>query len=256
MGAGHTHPLYVHEHSVVHHLPAHVKVVAVFTFTALVATAPREHLLAFAGATVALLIGLRVARVRLRFLLPRLAVVTPFLVGAVLLPFVASGPRTEVLGIPLAVEGLWGGFGIAARAILGASASLLLVATTEVPDLLRGLERLRAPRLLTQIAAFMVRYLEVIVGEVGRQRRAMTARGYDPRWLWQLRPLTAGLGVLFVRSYERGERVHAAMRARGFEGSMPVLLAERPAGARAWTVALALPAMMVVARIAAVLVHG
>ena len=255
MGAGHTHPLYVHEHSVVHHLPAHVKVVAAFTFTALVATAPREHVVTFAGATIALLVALRFARVRLRFLLPRLAVVTPFLVGALILPFVASGSRTEVLGVPLAVEGLWGGFGIAVRAVLGASASLLLVATTEVPDLLRGLERLRAPRLLTQIAAFMVRYLEVIVGEVGRQRRAMTARGYDPRWLWQLRPLTAGLGVLFVRSYERGERVHAAMRARGFEGTMPVLVAERSAGPRAWSVALALPAMAVVARLVGAIVH-
>jgi cobalt/nickel transport system permease protein len=148
------------------------------------------------------------------------------------------------------------GLGIAARSILGASASLLLVATTEIADLLRGLERLRAPRLLTQIAAFMVRYLEVIVGEVGRQRRAMTARGYDPRWLWQLRPLTAGLGVLFVRSYERGERVHAAMRARGFDGGMPVLVEERPAGARAWLVAAVLPLLAAAGRAAGVLIHG
>jgi len=256
MGAGHTHPLYVHEHSPFHHLPAHVKVVGTFLFTVLVATTPREHVLTFAGAAVALLVLARVARVPLRFLLPRLAVVAPFLIGALLLPFVASGPRVEVVGVPLAVEGLWGGFGIAARALLGATASLLLVATTEVPDLLRGLERLRVPRLLTQIAAFMVRYLEVIVGEVSRQRRAMTARGYDPRWLWQLRPLTAGLGVLFVRSYERGERVHAAMRARGFDGSMPVLVEERPAAARAWLLALALPLAGVVVRAVGLLVHG
>lgn len=256
MGAGHTHPLYVHEHSPVHHLPAHVKVVATFAFTAVVATTPREHVVAFAGAAVALLVGVRVSRVPLRFLLPRLAVVTPFLIGALLLPFVASGPRTEVLGVPLAVEGLWGGFGIAVRAVLGAGASLLLIATTEVPDLLRGLERLRAPRLLTQIAAFMVRYLEVIVGEVSRQRRAMTARGYDPRWLWQLRPLTAGLGVLFVRAYERGERVHAAMRARGFDGTMPVLVEERPATGRAWALALCLPVLALIARGAGMLVHG
>jgi len=256
MGAGHTHPLYVHEHSFVHHLPAHVKVVAIFTFTAVVATAPREHVLTFVGAGLALLLAVRLAHVPIRFLLPRLAVVTPFLIGALLLPFVASGPRTDVLGVGLAVEGLWGGFGIAVRALLGASASLLLVATTEVPDLLRGLERLRAPRLITQIAAFMVRYLEVIVGEVRRQRRAMTARGFDPRWLWQLRPLTAGLGVLFVRSYERGERVHAAMRARGFEGTMPVIDEERPAAPRAWAVALALPALAGLARVAGTIVHG
>jgi cobalt/nickel transport system permease protein len=256
VGAGHTHPLFVHEHSPFHHLPAHVKIVGTFLFTVLVATTPREHVASFLAATVTLVAVARVARVPLRFLLPRLLVVAPFLVGALLLPFVASGPRITVLGLSLAVEGLWGGFGIAVRAILGATASLLLVATTEVPDLLRGLERLRVPRLLTQIAAFMVRYLEVIVGEVSRQRRAMTARGYDPRWLWQLRPLTAGLGVLFVRSYERGERVHAAMRARGFDGRMPVLVAEAPAATRAWLLALAVPAAGVAARLVGLLVHG
>jgi cobalt/nickel transport system permease protein len=243
VGAGHTHPLFVHEHSPVHHLPSQAKVVATFSLAALVATTPREDVVAFAGLALLLLGWARLARVPLRFLLPRLAVVTPFLLAALLLPFVASGPRVEVLGVRVAVEGLWGGFGIASRALLGATAALLLVATTEVPDLLRGLERLRVPPVLTQIAAFMVRYLEVIAGEVGRQRRAMTARGYDPRWLWQLRALTAGLGVLFIRSYERGERVHAAMLARGFDGRIPAVAGERVASGRDWALALALPAI-------------
>jgi len=256
VGAGHTHPLFVHEHSPVHHLPSHVKVVATFAVTVLVATTVRDDVVAFGGAALVLLGWARLARVPLRFLLPRLAVVVPFLLAALLLPFVASGPRTVVLGVPLAVEGLWGGFGIAARALLGATASLLLVATTEVPDLLRGLERLRAPRILTQIAAFMVRYLEVVAGEVGRQRRAMTARGYDPRWLWQLRPLTAGLGVLFIRSYERGERVHAAMRARGFDGSMPIIDHEHPARRSDWLLAVALVAAVALARLAGALTGG
>jgi cobalt/nickel transport system permease protein len=256
VGAGHTHPLYVHEHSPVHHLPSHVKVVGTFAFTVLVATTQRDDLVAFAGLALLLLAWTRVARVPLRFLLPRLAVVTPFLLAALLLPFVASGPRVDVLGLRLATEGLWGGAGMASRALLGAAASLLLVATTEVPDLLRGLERLRTPRLLTQIAAFMVRYLEVVAGEVGRQRRAMTARGYDPRWLWQLRPLTAGLGVLFIRSYERGERVHAAMRARGFDGSMPQLRDERPALRTEWALALALPLAAAIVRTLGSLVGG
>ncbi len=249
MGAGHRHALYVHEHSAVHRLPAQVKVVATFTFTIVVATTPASDVVAFAGLAAALAVAIRVARVPFGFLLPRLAVVTPFLLAAALLPFVASGPRVEVFGIAVAVEGVWGGFGLAARAILGAAGSLLLVATTEVPDLLRGLERLRVPTLLTQIAAFMIRYLEVIAGEVGRQRTAMTARGYDPRWLWQLRPLAAGLGTLFIRSYERGERVHAAMLARGFAGRLPRTVAERDAERADWLFALVLPVTAVLVRV-------
>lgn len=256
MGAGHTHPLYVHEHSRVHHLPSEVKLVAVFAFAIMVATTPRDDVVAFAGLALALAVATRAARVRARFLLVRLAVVTPFLLAALLLPFVASGPRITVLGMSLAVEGLWGGFGMASRALLGAGASLLLVATTEVPDLLRGLERLRVPPLLTQIASFMIRYLEVVAGEVSRQRRAMTARGFDPRWLWQLGPIASGLGVLFIRSYERGERIHDAMRARGFVGTLPEIGHRHAPVASDWAYALALPGAAGLARLAGAIVGG
>jgi cobalt/nickel transport system permease protein len=248
VGAGHAHALYVHEHSVTHRLPAHVKIVAAFLVAVVIATTPNQLPLAYAGIAVLLAVVARLSRVPGRFLLVRLVVVVPFLLAAFLLPLVASGPRIEVLGLSVSQAGLWGGFGVAARALLGATTSLLLVATTEVPDLLRGLERLRVPPLLTQIAALMVRYLEVIVAEVSRQRRAMTARGYDPRWLWQLRPLTAGLGVLFVRSYERGERVHSAMLARGFTGRLPALVEEPPVSLSAWLGALAVPAVAAVIR--------
>ena len=256
MGAGHTHPLYVHEHSRVHHLPSEVKLVAVFAFAIMVATTPRDDVVAFAGLALALAVATRAARVRARFLLVRLAVVTPFLLAALLLPFVASGPRVSVLGMSLAVEGLWGGFGMASRALLGAGASLLLVATTEVPDLLRGLERLRVPPLLTQIASFMIRYLEVVAGEVSRQRRAMTARGFDPRWLWQLGPIASGLGVLFIRSYERGERIHDAMRARGFVGTLPEIGHRHAPVASDWAYALALPGAAGLARLAGAIFGG
>ena len=256
MGAGHTHPLYVHEHSRVHHLPSEVKLVAVFAFAVAAATTPRDDVVAFAGLALALAFATRAARVRARFLIVRLAVVTPFLLAALLLPFVASGPRITVLGMSLAVEGLWGGFGMASRALLGAGASLLLVATTEVPDLLRGLERLRVPPLLTQIASFMIRYLEVVAGEVSRQRRAMTARGFDPRWLWQLGPIASGLGVLFIRSYERGERIHDAMRARGFVGTLPEIGHRHAPVASDWAYALALPGAAGLARLAGAIVGG
>jgi len=249
VGAGHAHALYVHEHSLVHHLPPHVKVVAVFAFVVTVATTPREGALAFLLQAVALVTVVRMSRVPLRFVVTRLAVVTPFLVTALLVPFIAAGERVSVLGVSLSIDGLWGGLGIASKSLLGAGASILLVATTEVPQVLRGLERLRAPVVLTQIATFMIRYLEVIAGEFSRQRIAMTARGYDPRWLWQLRPLAASAGALFVRSYERGERVHAAMLARGYTGTLPRPLDDAPAHPRDWALAALLPLAAVLARL-------
>ncbi len=253
MGAGHAHALYVHEHSPVHRLPPEVKIAAAFTFVACVAVTPREAVWAFAIHAVALAGVVRLARVPVRFLLTRMVVVVPFLGVAVLLPFVAVGDRIEVVGIPLAVEGLWGAWNVVAKAGLGAATSLTLAATTEVPLLLRGLERLRVPSVLTQIAAFMVRYLEVVVGEVQRQRIAMTARGYDPRWLWQVRPIATSAGALFIRSYERGERVHAAMLARGYAGAMPPPLDEPRTTTRQRLLAATLPLVGLVTTTAAML---
>src|SRR6056297_966327 len=132
MGAGHTHVLYVHEHTPVHRLAPEVKIAAAFGFVAAVAVTPREAVWAFAVQAVALGVVVRAARVPVRFLLGRMLVIAPFLGVAVLLPFVAVGPRIEVLGISLAVEGLWGGWNVVAKAGLGAATSLTLAATTEV----------------------------------------------------------------------------------------------------------------------------
>lgn len=252
MGAGHAHALHVHGHSPVHRLAPEAKVVAVFAFVVAVALTPREALWAFGVDALALLVVARVARVPLRFLLTRMLVVLPFVLFALLLPFIAEGERTTVLGVSVAVEGLWGMATILSRSLLGVAASVLLAATTEVPRILRGLERLRIPPVLTAIAAFMLRYLEVIAGELGRMRRAMTARGYDPRWLWQAKPIAAGAGALFIRSYERGERVHAAMLARGWDGHMPDLIDDR-ATAADWRRAALLPATALALAVSALL---
>lgn len=241
MGSGHAHTLHVHGHSLVHRLAPEAKVAAAFAFVAGVALTPREALWAFAVDALVLVAVARVATVPLRFLATRMLVVVPFVLFALALPFVAEGERTTVLGLSVAVEGLWGMASILCRALLGVATSVLLAATTELPRILVGLERLRVPPVLTAIAAFMLRYLEVIVGELGRMRRAMTARGYDPRWLWQAKPIAASAGALFIRSYERGERVHAAMLARGWNGAMPRTIEDR-ATAADWRTAVLLPA--------------
>jgi cobalt/nickel transport system permease protein len=100
-------------------------------------------------------------------------------------------------------------------------ASPTLAATTEPQALLAGLERLRLPQQLVQIMAFMVRYLDVVTGEMQRMRIARESRGFtarDPRH-WPV--LARSAGALFIRSYERGERVHLAMLSRGYTGRMP-----------------------------------
>ncbi len=249
MGAGHAHALYVHEHSPVHRLAPEAKVAAAVAFVVAVAITPREATWAFAIDALALVTVTWTARVRPGFVVTRMAVVVPFLLLAVTVPFVAGGEQARLLGVEVSREGLWGAWNIVAKATIGAWTSILLAATTEVPRILRGLERLRVPRAFTTIATFMIRYLEVVTAEVGRIRTAMTARGYDPRWLSQARPIASSAGSVFIRSYERGERVHAAMLSRGFTGTMPDM-DDRRAGRREWLSAAVLP---LVALISAVL---
>jgi cobalt/nickel transport system permease protein len=119
-------------------------------------------------------------------------------------------------------------------------AATLLAATTEPRSLLRGLERLRLPQVLVQILMFMIRYADVVGGELRRMRVARESRGFQARHLGALRVLGTAAGSLFIRSYERGERVHLAMLSRGYSGRLPTGPVTA-VGARSWALALSLP---------------
>ncbi len=181
------------------------------------------------------------SRVPLGTLLRRLTFELPFVAFAVLLPIVGRGERVDVAGVSLSVSGLWAAWNILVKGTLGVAATGLLTATTPIPSILQGLERLRLPKVFVAICAFMVRYADVVTGELHRMRVARESRGHDPRWIWQAKAVASTAGALFVRSYERGERVYLAMVSRGYDGAMPVLHQHR-AGRAEWAMALSLPA--------------
>ncbi|MEU2771348.1 cobalt ECF transporter T component CbiQ [Streptomyces sp. NPDC007162] len=240
MGAGHAHRLYRPGHSPVHALPPHTKLAAVLGFVVVVVSTPRTAMWAFALYAVLLAAVAQHARVPASFVLRRLLIEVPFVAFAVLLPFVAEGDRVDVLGLPLSVPGLWGAWNVLAKGTLGVAASVLLAATTELRELLLGLQRLRLPPLLVQIASFMIRYGDVVTDELRRMRIARRSRGFEARGVRHWGVLAKSAGALFIRAYERGERVHLAMVSRGYDGSMPVIDEVTASGAQ-WTRALALP---------------
>jgi cobalt/nickel transport system permease protein len=228
-----------------------VKTVAQLIFVLSVVAIPREAFWAHALAACLLLGVMILAELPLGFVSRRMLVEVPILIFALFLPFFGRGETTEVLGMNLSVEGLWGAWTILAKATLGLGASIVLSATTTVPDLIWALDRLHVPKVITAIAGFMVRYLDIVAGEFSRRRVAMASRGYEPRWLWQVGPLAQSAGSLFIRSFERGERVHNAMVARGFTGQMPSQ-SNHPATGRQWitglSVALAAVLVLVLSR--------
>jgi cobalt/nickel transport system permease protein len=181
------------------------------------------HLVLVAGAA-------SVARLPFAFVCRRLAFEAPFVLCALLLPFTGGA------------DGTWAAWNVLAKATLGTLAVVVLGATTPVADLLRGLEVLRVPRAFTSVAGFMARYADVVTGEVKRMRIAQRSRAYDPRWLWHARALAPATGALFVRSFERGERVYVSMLSRGFDGSLP-RRDPAPATPPQWLASLAFPAV-------------
>jgi cobalt/nickel transport system permease protein len=241
VSGGHAHGLYLHAQSRIHRLPPQCKVASSFLFVVAVVATPREAVWAFGVYAILLLIVTLAARVPPSFVGRRLAIEIPFLLFAVFLPFLGGGERVDVLGVPMSIGGLWGAFNIAVKAALAAFSTILLAATTPVADILHGLERLRTPRAFVAIAHFMVRYGDVITGEMRRMKVARESRGYEPRWIWQARAFAASLGSLFIRSYERGERVYLAMLSRGYAGAIPVFDRSTPAPFE-WAAAMLLPA--------------
>ena len=221
MGAGHGHRLHFHGHSPVHRAPAHVKLLLLLGFVLVVVATPREWYAAYAGYLAVLLAVIALSRVPAGYLAKRMVVEVPFVVFAVLVPFVATGPRTEVLGLSVSEPGLLAAWGLLAKGTLGVLASLTMAATTEPTAVLAGLQRLRMPELLVQIMGFMIRYLDVVTAEMGRMMTSMRSRGCEPRSPRHWPALARSLGALFIRSYERGERVHLAMVSRGYTGKLP-----------------------------------
>lgn len=249
-GHGHSHGLHRPGDSVVHRLAPQVKVAATLAFVLAVVATPRDAFWAFALDALLVVAVARLATVPLPVLARRLVIEVPFVAFALFLPLVGEAPHTEVLGLSLSEPGLWAAWNILVKGTFGVAATTLLATTTSVPELLCGLDRLRVPRAFTAIAGFMVRYAEVITGEVRRMRIARLSRGYDARCVWQGRAVAASAGTLFIRAFERGERIHVAMLSRGFTGELP-RPAQDQATRRDWALASLVPVLAAAAAVAA-----
>lgn len=253
MSSGHAHRLYRPGHRLPHRLPPQCKIVGTVAFVLVVVTTPPQRWWAFPAYAALLVPVAAAAAVPPSVLVRRMGIEAPFVGFALLLPFIVPGPRVSVLGLGLSAPGLLGAWNILAKATLGVLASFLLAATTEPRILLLGLQRLRLPALIVAIMTFMLRYADVIGADMERMRIARESRGFRARDVRQLRVVAAAAGALFIRSYERGERVHLAMLSRGYTGRLP-LLTDLRASAGQWATVAVLPlaalAIAVAARLA------
>lgn len=221
MSGAHGHALYVHAASPLHSLAPQVKIACAFLVVFAIVSTAREEIWAFVAYAFILGSLAAIAKIPLPFLLSRMLVATPFLILALLFPIIGPAPDVEVLGVWLSEPGLWDMWNLLVKSLLGLLTVVILGATTEVADLLRGLGALRVPPLVTSILGFMVRYFDVILSDFSRMRLALASRGHQARGIRDWGPYGKTTGAMFIRTYERGERIYLAMESRGYSGEMP-----------------------------------
>jgi cobalt/nickel transport system permease protein len=213
---------------------------AVLTFIIVSASTPITTWQAFIAYFAAIFAVSLIAKIPTLTLLTRSLIEIPFIFFAVLMPFFGSGERFEAGPFNLYRESLLAAAGIVVKGTLGVLSAVVLSTTTTARELLRGLEKLHLPKLMVQIAAFMLRYVNVISDEMERMKVARESRGFIATGIKDWKVIATAASALFIRSYERGERVHLAMLSRGYTGTLPHDQSEG-AAIKIWLQGLALP---------------
>ncbi len=213
--------LYIHKHSPLHIFPAHLKILSAFSSLIIIVLTPLYNWPAHLFYYFAIFYLIKISKIPIFKVLKRATIEIPFIFFAILMPFI-SGVKDLDLGlITISSEGAYAGGSIIVKATAGTLISVLLGATTTVRSLLRGFTKLKMPTLLVQIATFMLRYVNVISAESERMEVARQSRGFIATGPKHWKVLAQAAGTLFIRSYERGERVHLAMLSRGYVGNLP-----------------------------------
>ena len=213
--------LYIHRHSVVHQLPSHVKILAALFFVFVSISTPINTWGAFIGYLIVILITAKSAKIPLLTLGKRALIEIPFIFFAVLMPFFGKGEVINVGPFDLYKDGIEAALSIVAKGTIGVLTAVILSTSTTAREILRGLERLKLPRMMVQIATFMLRYVNVISDEMERMKVARESRGFEATGIKHWKILATVAASLFIRSYERGERIHLSMLSRGYAGELP-----------------------------------
>lgn len=244
--------------SLVHQLDPRVKVVAAILFIFSNVLLPDGAWTAFAAAWIVILLAGFMARLPPGYIFKRSFIALPFALAAVTVLFTVPGTAVTTFTlfsstVTISDAGLVRFASIVIRSWLSVQGAIWLTATTPFPDLMHALRHLRVPRLLTAIISFMYRYLFVLADEAGRLLRAREARSAAPvggkgggRLLWRAKVAGSMVGQLFLRSFDRSERVYNAMLARGYRGQLLTMNPHEMAVRDWWGLATAVTLILLV----------
>ncbi len=226
---------YHHSNSPLHRLDPRIKVVIAIAFILSNALLPDGAWIAYGLSFLFLLLAVIFSNLGFLFTIRRSLIALPFALAAVTVLFLPLGTpvttfRLLFWNLTITDVGLIRFISIVIRSWLSVQMAVLLVAVTQFPDLIHALEHLHVPRIITTIIAFLYRFLFILSDEVLRLLRARKARsaGVAGRraggdLIWRAQVAGHMTGQLFLRSYERSDRIYNAMLSRGYTGNLRTL---------------------------------
>jgi len=228
---------YVQRSSPVHSLDPRVKLVLVLAFILTVSLTPAHawpvYILLFS-----LMLSVEIlSDLGLGYVQRRAVLAFPFVLAALPVIFTLQGSPLFSLSLGkwtlvASWEGLARFASIAVKSWISVQAAIVLAASTPFPDLLVAMRAIGVPRLMVAIFGLMWRYLFVLVDETLRLLRARAARSGESelpgtksggRLVWRARVTGGMAGSLFLRAYERSDRIYMAMLSRGYDGEVHTL---------------------------------
>ena len=211
-----------YQETCVHRLDPRTKVIATMLFLLTVISFPKYEIVALAPFFLFPVLIMTVGKIPVRFIIKKIIVVSPFAVFiGIFNPLLDT--RTFAVIPGFFVSAGWISFvSILLKFSLTISAALLLIATTSFPGVCHALRRLGFPALFVSQLLFLYRYLFVLMEEAMRIIRARDMRSFGSRGTG-MKVSVRLIGILFLRTVDRAERIYYAMLSRGFQGDIPSL---------------------------------
>ena len=223
--------------SLIHRLDPRVKLVLALAFILTCALTPPGAWPIYILLFTSILAIEILSALGLGYVLKRAVLAFPFVLAALPIIFTTPGTVWQELGIgswelTISLPGLVRFLSIAFKSWLSVQAAIVLAASTPFPELLVAMRAVRIPRLLVAIFGLMWRYLFVLADEALRLIRARAARSgrsgqpgikAGGNLVWRARVTGGMAGNLFLRAFERSDRIYLAMVSRGYDEEVRTL---------------------------------
>lgn len=182
--------------------------------------------MALVGLLVAVLLVI-ISRLPLGFIAKRLMEVSPFVLSLALIILFTHERGDEIARfffLSITDDGLERAVLITARAMAAIILTLCMIGTMTFETTIKALEKLKVPTKLNQLIMFTYRYIFVLSDEFSSMSRSVTSRGFNSGAdVHTFTTIAKMMGMLFIRGYERAERVYHAMASRGYEGRLETM---------------------------------